>query len=382
MSDSRNQNEVEISPFRLAIARRRGGGIMLGLEGYGSGTDDDDDDVGDNATRGRVTLLTDDAPPAEARAPSPPPSAKPAEAPNFAAALPPPKVTTGSLFASLPAPGAGAKGAKRVVAFRPPLKTDALGEDSEEDEEDEEKARVEKTRRGGGAGAPPSLASLLPKPVNVSRNGDLVTGGVLGGGGALGGGGGTAVDLGESKAAARERDEFNANELDDVAAGPAPHPSRAYATDERGEYLYASYDAREHDYGQPASSHGNTHQKPSAENDTRGFDVDDALAAALAAERARGNELRFAVRETNMASLRGDCGDSETRAAFDPASVLGEEHREKLAREAGAKPSAAHKSKNQIGSLLYEAKQAELKILEGRLAGTSHKAAAKRKYGW
>ena len=115
---------------------------MLGLEGYGSGTDDDDDDVGDNATRGRVTLLTDDAPPAEARAPSPPPSAKPAEAPNFAAALPPPKVTTGSLFASLPAPGAGAKGAKRVVAFRPPLKTDALGEDSDEDEEDEEKARV------------------------------------------------------------------------------------------------------------------------------------------------------------------------------------------------------------------------------------------------
>ena len=61
--------------------------------------------------------------------------------------------------------------------------------------------------------------------------------------------------------------------------------------------------------------------------------------------------------------------------------MLGEEHREKLAREAGAKPSAAHKSKNQIGSLLYEAKQAELKILEGRLAPTaSHKAAAKRKY--
>ena len=82
---------------------------MLGLEGYGSGTDDDDDDVGDNATRGRVTLLTDDAPPAEARAPSPPPSAKPAEAPNFAAALPPPKVTTGSLFASLPAPGASCR---------------------------------------------------------------------------------------------------------------------------------------------------------------------------------------------------------------------------------------------------------------------------------
>ena len=46
---------------------------MLGLEGYGSGTDDDDEDVGDNATRGRVTLVTDDAHPAEARAPSPSP---------------------------------------------------------------------------------------------------------------------------------------------------------------------------------------------------------------------------------------------------------------------------------------------------------------------
>ena len=348
---------------------------MLGLEGYGSGTDDDDDDVGDNATRGRVTLLTDDAPPAEARAPSPPPSAKPAEAPNFAAALPPPKVTTGSLFASLAAPGAGAKGAKRVVAFRPPLKTDALGEDSDEDEEDEEKARVEKMRRGGGGGAPPSLASLLPKPVNVSRNG-AGNGGVLGGGGAFGGGGGTVVDLGETLAA-RERDEDDANELDDVAAGPAPHPSRAYATDERGEYLYAS-SSRDHDYGH-ASSHGDL---PRSSATASVFDVDDALAAALAAERARGNG-GFAVRETNMASLRGDGGNnSRERAAFDPASVLGEEHREKLAREAGAKPSAAHKSKNQIGSLLYEAKQAELKILEGRLAGTSHKAAAKRKYGW
>ena len=78
----------------------------------------------------------------------------------------------------------------------------------------------------------------------------------------------------------------------------------------------------------------------------------------------------------------GEGGAGARARAFDPASVLGEEHREKLAREAGAKPSAAHKSKNQIGSLLYEAKQAELKILEGRLAGASHKAAAKRKYGW
>jgi proline-rich protein PRCC len=344
---------------------------MLGLEGYGSGTDDDDEDVGDNATRGRVTLVTDDAHPAEARAPSPPPPAKPTDLPNFAAALPPPKVTTGSLFASLPAPGAGAKGAKRVVAFRPPLRMDALGEDSDEDEADEAKARNEKTRRGGdGAGARPAprtLASLLPKPTQVSENG-----GVLGGGSLTGLTGGAAVDLGAKNA---RRDETTREQsYDDAGQNAAldqnvPHPSRMYATNERGEYLYANHHESD-----------DQHQSYQAYQ-SQSFDVDGALAAALAAERGRGRG-GFAVRETDAASLRGEGGAGAPARAFDPASVLGEEHREKLAREAGAKPSAAHKSKNQIGSLLYEAKQAELKILEGRLAGASHKAAAKRKYGW
>ena len=352
---------------------------MLGLEGYGSGTDDDEDDVGDNATRGRVTLLTDDEPPLEARAPSPPPPAKPTEAPNFAAALPPPKVTNGSLFASLPTPGAGAKGARRVVAFRPPLKTDALGEDSDEDEEDAETTRDEtRPRRGDGAAAPPSLASLLPKPKHVSRPGDG-NGGVLGGGSAFGKNAGATVDLGDDETRDDARERRDAGAMDDVAAGPAPHPSRLYATDERGEYLYAN------DGGGGARS-GVVSDVPDDDVTLSGdaaFDVDGALAAALAAERGRGRG-GFAVRETNAASLRGEGGGAafSARAAFDAASVLGEEHREKLAREAGAKPSAAHKSKNQIGSLLYEAKQAELKILEGRLAGASHKAAAKRKYGW
>ena len=360
---------------------------MLGLEGYGSGTDDDDDDVGDNATRGRVTLLTDDAPPAEARAPSPPPSAKPAEAPNFAAALPPPKVTTGSLFASLPAPGAGAKGAKRVVAFRPPLRTDALGEDSDEDEADEAKRQGnEKTRRGGdggdGAGARPAprtLASLLPKPTRVSEHSS-----VLGGGFLTGLTGGAAVDLGGPQNApsldetTRERSYDDALDQNaDDADHDVPHPSRMYATNERGEYLYA---ANHHNHESDVSS-DQSYQAAYQSQKTSSFDVDGALAAALAAERGRGRG-GFAVRETDAASLRGEGGAGAPARAFDSASVLGEEHREKLAREAGAKPSAAHKSKNQIGSLLYEAKQAELKILEGRLAGASHKAAAKRKYGW
>lgn len=361
---------------------------MLGLEGYGSGTDDDDEDVGDNATRGRVTLVTDDAHPAEARAPSPPPPAKPTDVPNFAAALPPPKVTTGSLFASLPAPGAGAKGAKRVVAFRPPLRTDALGEDSDEDEADEAKRRKnEKTRRGGdggdGAGARPAprtLASLLPKPTKVSsQNGSSVLGG-----GSLTGGltGGAAVDLGgpQNEPSLDETTRFSRSYDDalDRNAGDAdhdvPHPSRMYATNERGEYLYA---ANHHHHDQSDDRSYQSYRAYQSQKES--FDVDGALAAALAAERGRGRGARFAVRETDAASLRGEGGAG---GFVNPASVLGEEHREKLAREAGAKPSAAHKSKNQIGSLLYEAKQAELKILEGRLAGASHKAAAKRKYGW
>ena len=358
---------------------------MLGLEGYGSGTDDDDEDVGDNATRGRVTLVTDDAHPAEARAPSPPPPAKPTDVPNFAAALPPPKVTTGSLFASLPAPGAGAKGAKRVVAFRPPLRTDALGEDSDEDEADEAKRQGnEKTRRGGdGAGARPAprtLASLLPKPTRVSsQNGERVLGG-----GSLTGGltGGAAVDLGVKNAPRDETTRFEQSYDDaldrnaDDADHDVPHPSRMYATNERGEYLsLANHHSQSDDHIHQSYQAAYQSQKSS-------FDVDGALAAALAAERGRGRGARFAVRETDAATLRGEGGAGAPARAFDSASVLGEEHREKLAREAGAKPSAAHKSKNQIGSLLYEAKQAELKILEGRLAGASHKAAAKRKYGW
>lgn len=62
--------------------------------------------------------------------------------------------------------------------------------------------------------------------------------------------------------------------------------------------------------------------------------------------------------------------------------AFGDEHRAKLDKEGGAKPSVAHKQKNQIGTLLYNAKQKEMEIMQGRLAGVSHKAMAKQKYGW
>ena len=46
--------------------------------------------------------------------------------------------------------------------------------------------------------------------------------------------------------------------------------------------------------------------------------------------RSAGAARRFAVRETDAASLRGEGGAGARARAFDPASVLGEEHREKL----------------------------------------------------
>ena len=199
----------------------------------------------------------------------------------------------------------------------------------------------------------------------------------------LGSGVGGAVDLGTNSAVdlgASSADRNQTSDLDDVPAGPARHPSQMYATDEHGSYINA-YAAQRTDQEYGA---GNNQQYPDNNQqyrdattpghaNTSQFDVDGALA-----ELARGGKIR----ETNMASLRGESA-GQARVAFDPAaSVLGEEHREKLGREGGAKPSAAHKNKNQIGSLLYEAKQAEMKILDGRLAGTSHKAMAKQKYGW
>ena len=87
------------------------------------------------------------------------------------------------------------------------------------------------------------------------------------------------------------------------------------------------------------------------------------------------------VKGVSAAQLRSGGGDrirenATTGLAFD------DEYRDKLTKDGGHAPSLAHKSKNQIGSLLYNAKQAELKIMEGRLQGVSHKAQARQKYGW
>ena len=213
---------------------------MLGLEGYGSGSDDDSggDDGG-----GRVTLVR--------HSPSPPPEPAPEPAPlDLTSRLPAPRVTTGSLFASVPKPGK-TKGAvaednggrRRVVKLKPApaaAAAAALAPDSDDDDDDRA-AKRRKTAPTGGAG----LRAALPKPKNALGAGGPAGGlelgvGVVSGLGA--GGGGAQLDLGAGDTAGRR-----------AAAGPpepsnvAPHPSRLYAVDESGAYAYdADAQARYH----------------------------------------------------------------------------------------------------------------------------------------
>ena len=349
---------------------------MLGLEGYGSGSDDasDDDDGG-----GRVTLIARDDPPAPApaRAPSPPtrPDAPPAprQPLDFASKLPPPKVTTGNLFASLPPPGASAKGGKRVVQFRAPLKTSALAAAdaaADADADEDHSAKRRKTAPAQRA----SLADLLPKPkADAALGAGRASGGVLGGG--VGEGGGATIDLGDAAGPGPSSAAAAAADASAPAQGPAMHPSQMYAVDETGGYTHAAH----HQYQAWAPYPEHPGSNPTATAGASGFDVDAALAAAMAEERARGG-TGAGVREMNLDALRA--GARPVEAASATGLAFGDEYRDKLQREAGAKPSATHKAKNQIGSLLYNAKQAELKIMEGRLQGVSHKAMSKQKYGW
>ena len=360
---------------------------MLGLEGYGSGSDDDSggDDGG-----GRVTLVR--------HSPSPPPEPAPEPAPlDLTSRLPAPRVTTGSLFASVPKPGK-TKGAvaednggrRRVVKLKPApaaAAAAALAPDSDDDDDDRA-AKRRKTAPTGGAG----LRAALPKPKNALGAGGPAGGLELGVGVASGlgaGGGGAQLDLGAGDTAGRR-----------AAAGPpepsnvAPHPSRLYAVDESGAYAYdADAQARYHAeyaryYGHPhegmaaapGGEGGESHPGVGLEEASRGSDAGPGSFDVDAVMRRAGVD-GSTVRGISAAELRASGGD-RIRESATTGLAFDDEYRDKLPREAGHAPSLVHKSKNQIGSLLYNAKQAELKIMEGRLQGVSHKAQARQKYGW
>ena len=141
-------------------------------------------------------------------------------------------MTTGNLFASLPPPGASAKGGKRVVQFRAPLKTSALAAadaDADADADEDHSAKRRKTAPAQRA----SLADLLPKPkADAALGAGRASGGVLGGG--VGEGGGATIDLGDAAGPGPSSAAAAAADASAPAQGPALHPSQMYAVDETG----------------------------------------------------------------------------------------------------------------------------------------------------
>ena len=388
-----NSHRDELGEARVATREiSRATRVAMGLLGldYGSGSDDSDDDANDG-TRERIVLAEPEPTAATAAVADEEEEEEEEEAPlDFSSILPPPRLAESSrgVIAGLPNPTAKKTGKKKkVIAFKPPVKTSALTPVSADSDSEEEAKRAEKRRktraagRGGGG-----IASFLPKPKNM----DVLGGGGDGLGGGLGGGGGTALDLGGGDGRGGGGIEAAENAAEEEA--PAIHPSQLYAVDESGRYLHASHHAAAYASGVAGPARGGIEERARAiggmgAGGAGGFSVDAALDDALEIERRRAEASGrggpgVTVKTVDLDTVRSnsrhllDDKTSATGLAFDDA------YREKLQKEAGAKPSFVHKSKNQIGSLLYNAKQNELKILEGRLQGVTHKAMAKQKYGW
>jgi proline-rich protein PRCC len=388
-----NSHRNELGEERLVTREiSRASGVAMGLLGldYGSGSDDSDDDANDG-TRERIVLAEPEPTAATAAvADEEEEEEEEEEAPlDFSSILPPPRLAESSrgVIAGLPNPTAKKTGKKKkVIAFKPPVKTSALtsGADSDSEEEAKRAEKRRKTRAAGRGGG--GIASFLPKPKNM----DVLGGGGDGLGGGLGGGGGTALDLGGGDGRGGGGIEAAAAAAEEEA--PAIHPSQLYAVDESGRYLHASHHAAAYASGVAGPARGGIEERARAiggmgAGGAGGFSVDAALDDALEIERRRAEASGrggpgVTVKTVDLDTVRSnsrhllDDKTSATGLAFDDA------YREKLQKEAGAKPSFVHKSKNQIGSLLYNAKQNELKILEGRLQGVTHKAMAKQKYGW
>ncbi len=110
---------------------------------------------------------------------------------------------------------------------------------------------------------------------------------------------------------------------------------------------------------------------------------DALLAAAIEEERAaRGGRFQVpAVREVSQVELTAGRDRLASTQNF-MGMAFGPEHEARLRAEAGAKPSDIQRRKHQIGSLLYDAKLQELKLMEGRLQGMKSKRETQAKYGW
>jgi len=239
----------------------------------------------------------------------------------------------------------------------------------EEDDELQEEDEEERKRRdvlanakinGGGSG----LSMFLPKPAAVGTE-------MLGfgddfhaGGGFGGGGGGTRIDLsgvtetkrdavGEKKEQEREQNEPR------VPAVPTIHPSQLYEVDDEGNYIHQKLiDSMQQQQEQ---------QQPSMEeNELATTTVDKNLSIE-----------EMLVKSNKMIEITQD----DIRGSYNP--LLANEHAIQNTNDMGGslgKVSGTARAKNQVTSLVHDARQAELKLAQQQ--GMRHRTMAKSKYGW
>ena len=242
----------------------------------------------------------------------------------------------------------------------------------EEDDEVKEEDEEERKRRdvlanakinGGGSG----LSMFLPKPAMVGTEmlglgDDFHAGGGFGGGG--GGGGGTRIDLsgvtktkrdavGEKKEQEREQNEPG------VPAVPTIHPSQLYEVDDEGNYIHQKLiDSMQQQQEQ---------QQPSMEENERATTTVDKN---LSIE-------EMLVKSNKMIEITQD----DIRGSYNP--LLANEHAIQNTNDMGGslgKVSGTARAKNQVTSLVHDARQAELKLAQQQ--GMRHRTMAKSKYGW
>ena len=240
----------------------------------------------------------------------------------------------------------------------------------EEDDELQEEDEEERKRRdvlanakinGGGSG----LSMFLPKPAAVGTEtlgfgDDFHAGGGFGGGG----GGGTRIDLsggtktkrdavGEKKEQKREQNEPG------VPAVPTIHPSQLYEVDDEGNYIHQKLiDSMQQQQEQ---------QQPSMEeNELATTTVDKNLSIE-----------EMLVKSNKMIEITQD----DIRGSYNP--LLANEHAIQNTNDMGGslgKVSGTARAKNQVTSLVHDARQAELKLAQQQ--GMRHRTMAKSKYGW
>jgi hypothetical protein len=210
---------------------------------------------------------------------------------------------------------------------------------------------------------------FLPKPAvavdagTLGIGGDFHDGGAFGGGFG-GGGGGTRIDLPggttTKRAAAvktQDREQNETTTTTTVAAIPTIHPSQLYEVDDDGNYIHQKLiDSMQQQ--QHPSTGGNEQATTKVENNN--MSLEDMLA-----------------KSNKMVEITQD----DIRGSYNP--LLANERAIQNTNDMGGslgKVSGTARAKNQVTSLVHDARQAELKLAQQQ--GMRHRTMAKSKYGW